>query len=121
VTVSLDSGGLYAGSGADVSIVVKQMSGVIAVPTSAVTSFGAAHVVTVIQNGKAVRKVVTVGATDPTLTEITSGLAMGDRVVLAEMNLPLPTSNTSGATARALTGGGGRGGFGGGGGGARGG
>jgi hypothetical protein len=48
---------------------------------------------------------------------------MGDRVVLAQMNLAIPTSGTTGLNARALAGGGGgrggAGGFGGGGAGGR--
>ena len=116
VTVSLDSSGLYSGSGANVSILVKSVSDVVTVPTSAVTTFGTLHTVTVLSGGKAQRKVVVVGASDATLTQITSGLKAGDHVALANVSTPLPTSGTTSLTGRggglggSLTGGTGRGG-----------
>ncbi len=69
VTISLDTSGLYSGSGADVSIVVKKLSHVLAVPTSAVTSLGALHTVTVQSGGQAKRQIVVVGAADPSHTQ----------------------------------------------------
>ncbi len=92
VTISLDTGGLYSGSGGNVSIVVKRSSHVLSVPTSAVTSIGTRHVVTVLRNGKATTTVVEVGATDAVHTQVTSGLKAGDRVALARMNASLPSS-----------------------------
>jgi trimeric autotransporter adhesin len=50
-----------------------------------------------------------VGATGPTLTQITSGLTVGEHVVLADMSTPLPT-NTSTVVRGLTTGGGGFGG-----------
>ena len=112
VTISLDTGGLYSGSGADVSIVVKKLSNVLAVPTSAVTSLGALHTVTVQSGGKAKRQVVVVGASDPSYTQITSGLTSGEHVALAQVNLPVPSSGSNTNLARLAGGGGvGRGAF----------
>jgi hypothetical protein len=108
VTISLDTGGLYSGSGADVSIVVKQLSGVTAVPTSAVTTLGTLHTVTVQSGGKAVRRVVVVGASDATFTQITSGLTTGEHIALAQVNLPVPSTGSNTNLAR-LAGGGGTG------------
>ena len=100
VTISLDSGGLYSGSGADVAILIKRSSQVLTVPTTAVTALGSLHSVTVLDNGKATRKIVTVGAEGPTLTEIKSGLTVGQHVVLAQINEALPTSGTTSLTGR---------------------
>ena len=77
------------------SIVVKRSTGVLTVPTSAVTTLGTRHTVTVQQNGKVVRKLVETGAADATLTQITSGLAAGDRVALAQLDLPLPSTSST--------------------------
>lgn len=109
VTISLDTGGLYSGSGADVSIVVKKLTNVLAIPTSAVTTLGTLHTVTLQSGGKATRKLVVVGASDATFTQITSGLTAGQHVALAQVNLPVPTSGSTTNLAR-LAGGGGFGG-----------
>jgi hypothetical protein len=109
VTISLDTAGLYSGSGADVSIVVNTVSNVLTVPTSALTSLGALHTVTVQSGGKARRQVVGIGASDPIHTQITSGLTEGERVALAQLNLPVPSSGSNTNLAR-LAGGGGFGG-----------
>jgi HlyD family secretion protein len=106
VTISLDTSGLYSGSGADVSIVVKKLSNVLAVPTSAVTGLGALHTVMVQSGGKAKRQIVVVGASDASYTQITSGLTSGERVALAQVNLPVPSSGSTTNLAR-LAGGGG--------------
>jgi multidrug efflux pump subunit AcrA (membrane-fusion protein) len=100
VTISLASGGLYSGSGADVAILIKRSSNVLTVPTSAVTSLGTLHTVTVLDGGKVQRKVVTIGAAGPTLTEVKSGLTAGQHVVLARLDEALPTSGTTGLTGR---------------------
>jgi hypothetical protein len=93
VTIGLPVGGLYAGSGANVSIVVKQSSHVLTVPTSAVTSLGSRHFVTTESNGKPTRTIVEVGAQDAIRTQISSGLKPGQRVALAQLNQPLPSSS----------------------------
>ena len=112
VTISLDTGGLYSGSGADVSIVVKKLTNVLAVPTSAVTALGTLHTVTLQSGGKAVRRLVVVGASDATFTQITSGLTQGQHVALAQLNLPVPSSGSTNLARLAGGGGIGRTGFG---------
>jgi hypothetical protein len=111
VTISLDSGGLYSGSGADVSIVVNKLTNVLAVPTSAVTTLGPLHTVTLQSGGKAARRVVVVGASDATFTQITSGLTAGQHVALAQVNLPVPSSGNTNLARLAGGAGGARGGF----------
>jgi hypothetical protein len=113
VTIGLAAGSptLFAGSDAQVAITLAKVSDAISVPTSAVEGIGAASFVTVVRAGKLVRVRVVVGATGPVLTQVSSGLTVGEQVVLADMSSPLPT-NTNPFAARGLTTGGG--GFGGG-------
>jgi multidrug efflux pump subunit AcrA (membrane-fusion protein) len=111
VTIGLAAGAptLFAGSDAQVAITLAAVSHAIVVPTSAVEGTGAASFVTVLRAGEPVLVRVTVGVAGSLLTQITSGLTVGEQVVLADMSTPLPT-NTS--NVRGLTTGGG--GFGGG-------
>jgi HlyD family secretion protein len=113
VTIGLPGGAptLFAGSDAQVAITLARVGNAVAVPTSAVQSIGVITFVTVLQAGKAARVRVTVGATGPELTQVSSGLTVGEQVILADMSTPLPT-NTNPFAARGLTTGGG--GFGGG-------
>ena len=113
VTIGLAAGAptLFAGSDAQVAITLAKVGDAITVPTSAVEGIGAATFVTVLRSGKPVRVRVVVGATGPVLTQVSSGLTVGEQVVLADMSTPLPT-NTNPFAARGLTTGGG--GFGGG-------
>jgi len=108
VTIGLAAGAptLFAGSDAQVAITLSEVNDAIAVPTSAVQGIGPATFVTVLSAGKPVRARVVVGATGPALTQVTSGLTVGEHVVLADMSTPLPT-NTNLFAARGLTAGGG--------------
>jgi HlyD family secretion protein len=111
VTIGLAAGAptLFAGSDAQVAITLAKVTDTIAVPTSAVQGTGAATFVTVLRAGKPVTVRVVTGATSPVLTQISSGLTVGEQVVLADMSTPLPT-NANPFAARGLTGGGGFGG-----------
>lgn len=105
VTIQLDSAtGLRPGSGVSASIVVARVDRGIVVPTSAVHLLGSRALVDVLAKGKVVATVVTIGATGPIYTEVTSGLRVGERVVLARLDEALPTT-TSGTGAGALAGG----------------
>ena len=108
VTIGLaaDAPTLFAGSDAQVAITLAKVGNAVTVPTSAVEGIGAASFVTVLQAGKPERVRVTVGATGPVLTQVTSGLTVGEQVVLADLSTPLPT-NTNPFAARSLTTGGG--------------
>ena len=92
---------LRDGSVASVSIVTKAASHALVVPTAAVHTAGSVHTVNIVSGTttKAVR--VGVGAIGPTWTEITSGLQAGQKVVLADLEAPLPTSATQVSTTRA--------------------
>ena len=106
--------GLYAGSSVNASIIYKQLSNVLVVPTLAVTRTNGIAYVTVDKNGVKSQRPITVGLSSGGSTQVVSGLASGDTVVV-----PVPTARsggTRGAGGFGGTGGGGyRGGTGGGG------
>jgi multidrug efflux pump subunit AcrA (membrane-fusion protein) len=114
---------LQNGATGTVSIVTKHAHAAVAVPTSAITTTGRGHFVTVVQGGSTTLTPVKVGVLGSQWTQITSGLDAGQQVVLANQNQPLPGSATSSSNGTQTTtpfgrlGGFGGGGFGGGGGG----
>ncbi|MCU1355291.1 MAG: HlyD family efflux transporter periplasmic adaptor subunit [Acidimicrobiales bacterium] len=122
-----DTSSLGNGATASVEIVTDASTNALAVPTSAVTTTGTRHTVEVLSGTKTEQVSVQVGAVGRVWTEIKSGLTAGQRVVLADLSLPLPGSATSSSNGTATNGtrqggGGARafpGGFPGGGGGAR--
>jgi HlyD family secretion protein len=94
VTIGLTGppSGLHAGGYASVTITTAQGRGV-SVPTSSVHGSGHSAAVTVYAGGKTKVTRVTVGTKGPVLTRITSGLTIGQQVVLADLSQPLPTNN----------------------------
>jgi HlyD family secretion protein len=99
VTISLDptSQQLHIGATASVSIALSSTHAAIAVPTSAVRTLGAQHVVNVVRGNSSIATRVTIGVSGATLTQVLSGLQPGDQVALANLSSPLPTStNTRG-------------------------
>jgi multidrug efflux pump subunit AcrA (membrane-fusion protein) len=98
ITVELDadSPDLFDGSGADVVITTGTAADVLAVPNSAIQSgAGGRHTVTVLNGGKTSTVRVTLGVAGPDLTQIKSGLKVGDQVVLADFSQSLPSSSTN--------------------------
>jgi HlyD family secretion protein len=93
VTITLQKRGLtlLTGAGAAVDVVIGESTGVLTVPTSAVSD----GVVTVVEDGKATRTRVTTGLVGPALTEIADGLDAGETVVLADLDAAMPTSSSS--------------------------
>jgi multidrug efflux pump subunit AcrA (membrane-fusion protein) len=75
------------------------------VPTSAVHTTNAFHLVTVLAAGKTTSVPVHVGVVGAEQTEITSGLQAGQTVVLADLRAAVPASNTSSRIATAIGGG----------------
>jgi membrane fusion protein, macrolide-specific efflux system len=73
--------GLYAGSTATVSIVTKEITNAVQVPTAAISYSGGNATVTAVVNGSHVVKSVTTGQVSSGYTQITSGLKSGDKVV----------------------------------------
>lgn len=82
VDVTGDPSGLYAGSTAEVSIIVKQLNNVVEVPTAAISySTGGQATVTQVKGGKHVTTSVNVGQAESGETQVTSGLVSGDSVL----------------------------------------
>jgi hypothetical protein len=106
VNVTGSPAGLYAGSSANVSIIYKQLSNVLVVPSLAVTRTNGNAYVTLDQNGVKSQHQITVGLSSGGSTQVVSGLASGDTVVVR-----VPVARTGGTNG---TGGFGGGGFGGG-------
>jgi membrane fusion protein, macrolide-specific efflux system len=74
--------GLYAGSTADVSIIVKQLNNVVEVPTAAINySSSGQTTVTQVKAGKDVTTSVTLGQAASGETQITGGVTAGEQVV----------------------------------------
>lgn len=101
--------GLYAGTSATASIIVKQVSDVLTVSSRAIRSSGSSTYVMKLVNGKAVRTPVTIGTVYGASTQILSGLSSGDTVQLPGITLPSGGSRTGNTRGRSggLTGGGG--------------
>jgi multidrug efflux pump subunit AcrA (membrane-fusion protein) len=75
--------GLYAGASASITITYHKVADALAVPAAAVLlGPGGKTVVHVMVNGHQVTRTVTTGLTVNGLTQITSGLAAGERVVV---------------------------------------
>jgi HlyD family secretion protein len=91
VVVTLDptDARLFDGASAQVTITVSGNEETLTVPTSAVHVDGTTASVTVLRDGEPVVVDVETGAVGDELTEILSGLAVGDEVVLADLSLPL--------------------------------
>jgi multidrug efflux pump subunit AcrA (membrane-fusion protein) len=91
ITVDKPPASMASGSSATASIVVATAKKVLTVPTSAVNR----NTVTVLNGDLTTVTRVTVGAVGPTRTEIKDGLSAGQQVVLANLDSPLPTSDTT--------------------------
>jgi multidrug efflux pump subunit AcrA (membrane-fusion protein) len=96
VVIGINSAGtaLHNGSIAAASIVTGASNAALAVPTSAVSTAGTRHTVQALDGGQSKTVTVEIGAMGPTWTEIKRGLVAGQKVVLADMNQPLPSSAT---------------------------
>jgi membrane fusion protein, macrolide-specific efflux system len=116
IAVTGNPGGLYAGASATVTLVVKQLSNVITVPTEAVHYTSSGAVVYELANGRQVAHPVTVGMISGVQAQIVSGLSVGTEVVVSAAGAGGTGQTTGGTTRRGGGGfGGGGGGFGGGG------
>jgi multidrug efflux pump subunit AcrA (membrane-fusion protein) len=111
VTLPSDAKGVFDGSTAVASIITAQVTNAVTVPTSALHLSGTTTTVELMKNGKLVSHRVVLGVVGNIDSQIKSGLAPGERVVLADYAEPVPSSST--LTGR--FGGFGGGGFGGGG------
>jgi len=94
VTAQLDDkdNSIKPGVSATVSIVVNQVVHVLTVPTSAIHTTAAGSTVQVLVNGAPRSVPVEIGASDPTRTEILSGLTLNQVVVIAVVTSSVPSS-----------------------------
>jgi multidrug efflux pump subunit AcrA (membrane-fusion protein) len=92
------SNSIKPGISATATIVVNQVVHVLTVPTSAVHTTSAGTTVQVLVNGAPQSVAVQIGASDPTRTEIVSGLNLNQVVVIAVVTSSLPSSNSSAGT-----------------------
>ena len=96
VAVTGDPDGLYDGVAVTAKIVYERRTNVLTIPSAAVTTAdGVSTVKTLDASGTAVATTVTVGETVGNLTEILTGIAEGDEVVVVTFT---PGSGNSGST-----------------------
>ncbi|MGP3910641.1 efflux RND transporter periplasmic adaptor subunit [Nonomuraea sp. 10N515B] len=81
VTFTEVPGQVRLGQTATVEVVVGQADDVVTVPSTAVSTSGGQTTVTLFKDGRQTRTPVEVGVRGATLTEITSGVSEGDRIV----------------------------------------
>lgn len=86
--------GVHDGISADVSIVYERRIDVLTVPSAAVRTVDGESVVTQLVNDEEVATTVVVGETVGELTEIVSGLAEGDQVVVTVVTQSAQNENT---------------------------
>jgi multidrug efflux pump subunit AcrA (membrane-fusion protein) len=86
---------LDSGTIGTVSILTNEAKSALAVPTSAVTTAGTRHTVTLMRNGKPTVVTIGVGVVGAVWTQVTSGLTGGEHIVLADLSSPLPGSATA--------------------------
>jgi HlyD family secretion protein len=100
VTVTLADGSrrIHAGVGADVVLTTGTASDAVLVPNSAITSIGTRHVVTVVTGSSTKTVIVTLGLIGTDASQVTGGVAAGERVQLADPGKALPASTTSSTT-----------------------
>jgi RND family efflux transporter MFP subunit len=79
--LSNTTGQLKPGMFAHVVLETQRVPGAITVPREAVNQDASGSYVMVVEKGKARRQAVTVGASDPTYLQITSGLTAGEAVI----------------------------------------
>ncbi len=86
VDISLQNGTgfdqIKPGMSANVNIVIEDKKDVLLVPSGAVNTNKNGSFVRVLENGTPAEKSVETGSTNDTMTEITSGLTEGDRVII---------------------------------------
>jgi len=116
VNVTGSPTGLFGGTSANVSIIVKELQNVVVVPSGAITYTGGTTAVTLDDAGKKVTQPVTIGIASGTDTQIVSGVGAGQKIYVTSVSFrgPLGSARTGGRTGGFGGFSGGTGGFGGG-------
>lgn len=99
ITVTGSPTGIYIGSTASVSILVEQLSDVLAVPTLAISETGGRPSVEVQTTGGTEQRAVTLGPVFGQQTQVTAGLSAGD-VVVVGTRPAFATNRTGGSGVR---------------------
>jgi membrane fusion protein, macrolide-specific efflux system len=94
------------GQSASVTITTDSATGVLVVPSTAVTTNGSRSTVLLLKDGQQVRTQVTVGVAGDSWTEITKGVSSGDQVVLTTSTSTSSSTTNQGFPGGGLTGGG---------------
>ena len=81
--------------GASVAIEVGTARNVLTIPISALHTTGTRHTVDLYRDGGVTTQPVVIGVVGAERVQIKSGLAAGDRVVLADVSAPLPSDNNA--------------------------
>ena len=82
-----NNGRLRPGSFVRAEIVTNDAKMAVAVPSNAIVTFAGIEKVIVVQNGKALEKPITTGRRNGDLTEIVTGVNVGDQVIVDPGNL----------------------------------
>ncbi len=108
VVVSLDQipAGVRIGQTVTVTVTVAEVDNVVRVPAAAVRTTGSRHVVTVVAASGNETRAVQVGVEGDSFTEITSGLAVGDRVLIVVSTTGTGTTGPGGIPGGGFGGGG---------------
>lgn len=92
IDVTGNPSGVYAGSGSQISIIVKELNTVVEVPTSAISYNGGQASVTVLEpDGHHQRVPVTLGTTENGKTQVVRGLHTGEKIEDKVVTFTAPT------------------------------
>jgi multidrug efflux pump subunit AcrA (membrane-fusion protein) len=87
-----------AGMTADVTVITASKTGVLILPSAAVTTTGTRSTVTVLSHGTQTTQPVVVGLVGSSTTQIVAGLKAGEIVVEPTVNISSTGTSTSGGT-----------------------
>ncbi|MFI6579894.1 efflux RND transporter periplasmic adaptor subunit [Embleya sp. NPDC050493] len=100
-----DVSALRTGQTANISVVVAEADNTLQVPSAAVTGTGATASVRVLVDGVEQRRTVTAGVVGDQTTQIVSGLAEGDEIVIGTVAATGGAGSTSGRSGQSTRGG----------------
>lgn len=94
ILVQNPPGSLLNGMSVDANIILAQKTGVLVVPTAAISSSNGQSYASVLKNGRPLSTPISVGLVSSTYTEIVSGLSLGDQIITGK-NQPASSSASS--------------------------
>ena len=96
IGVTGNPSGVHDGASVTATLIYKQIANAVVVPTIAVHTTGGSHVVYQMKDGKQVTTTVEVGIESGAQTQITSGLAAGDQIVVPQIGQRGASNGTNG-------------------------